>query len=225
MLLNGCFFLDWIYYVFDVNIWSYFVGCKIYMFFVYLFIDFSNWILVVVIVDCCIVVCCLLKVRIYDYFWICKVIVVFIFIVMIVLNFYLFWNMEFINEEEFCNEVNYFILYVWLWIDFFVFCVLLFLIMFVCNVLFLKVIVKFRRKVILFGDLRIFFVVSLREVNMFERRFLYLMRMFFIVSFVFFGLIFLIIIVELFWFIFVNDIFEVKVFVKYKLVWIVGNMF
>lgn len=117
---------------------------------------------------------------------------------MIVLNFYLFWNMEFINEEEFCNEVNYFILYVWLWIDFFVFCVLLFLIMFVCNVLFLKVIVKFRRKVILFGDLRIFFVVSLREVNMFERRFLYLMRMFFIVSFVFFGLIFLIIIVELF---------------------------
>lgn len=195
------------------------------MFFVYLFIDFSNWILVVVIVDCCIVVCCLLKVRIYDYFWICKVIVVFIFIVMIVLNLYLFWNMEFINEEEFCNEVNYFILYVWLWIDFFVFCVLLFLIMFVCNVLFLKVIVKFRRKVILFGDLRIFFVVSLREVNMFERRFLYLMRMFFIVSFVFFGLIFLIIIVELFWFIFVNDIFEVKVFVKYKLVWIVGNMF
>lgn len=195
------------------------------MFFVYLFIDFSNWILVVVIVDCCIVVCCLLKVRIYDYFWICKVIVVFIFIVMIVLNLYLFWNMEFIDEEEFCNEVNYFILYVWLWIDFFVFCVLLFLIMFVCNVLFLKVIVKFRRKVILFGDLRIFFVVSLREVNMFERRFLYLMRMFFIVSFVFFGLIFLIIIVELFWFIFVNDIFEVKVFVKYKLVWIVGNMF
>lgn len=195
------------------------------MFFVYLFIDFSNWILVVVIVDCCIVVCCLLKVRFYDYFWICKVIVVFIFIVMIVLNLYLFWNMEFINEEEFCNEVNYFILYVWLWIDFFVFCVLLFLIMFVCNVLFLKVIVKFRRKVILFGDLRIFFVVSLREVNMFERRFLYLMRMFFIVSFVFFGLIFLIIIVELFWFIFVNDIFEVKVFVKYKLVWIVGNMF
>lgn len=172
MLLNGCFFLDWIYYVFSVNIWSYFVGCKIYMFFVYLFIDFSNWILVVVIVDCCIVVCCLLKVRFYDYFWICKVIVVFIFIVMIVLNLYLFWNMEFIDEEEFCNEVNYFILYVWLWIDFFVFCVLLFLIMFVCNVLFLKVIVKFRRKVILFGDLRIFFVVSLREVNMFVRRFL-----------------------------------------------------
>lgn len=224
LLLNGCLFPDWIHYAFNVNIRSYSVGCKIHTFLVYLSTDFSNWILVAVTVDRCIAVCRPLKARSYDHFRICKVTVVSIFIVMTALNLHLFWNMESTDEEEPCNEANHFTLHVWPWIDFSVFCVLPFLIMFVCNVLLLKAIAKSRRKAISFGDSRISFAASSREANTFVRRSSQLTRMLLTVSSVFLGLTFPIIIVELPRSIFVNDTSEAKVFAKYKLAWTVGNM-
>ncbi|XP_062590995.1 FMRFamide receptor-like [Saccostrea cucullata] len=224
LLLNGCLFPDWINYAFKVNIRNYSIGCKIHTFLVYLSTDFTNWILVAVTVDRCIAVCLPLKARTYDHFKICKATITAIFIGMIALNVHLFWNMKTSDEEEPCVEANYFTSDVWPWIDFCVFCVLPFLIMFSCNILLVRAITKSRKKAFSYRDSKFSITNEIRKESLTARRSSHLTKLLLTVSSVFLVLTCPIIIVELPKSLFVDTDYQGKQFAQYKLAWTIGNM-
>ncbi|XP_061171968.1 neuropeptides capa receptor-like [Saccostrea echinata] len=224
LLLNGCLFPDWINYAFNVNIRKYSIGCKIHSFLVYLSTDFTNWILVAVSIDRCIAVCLPLKARTYDHFQICKATISALFVVMTALNVHLFWNMETSDQEEPCVEANHFTSHVWPWIDFCVFCVLPFLIMFSCNVLLLRAITKSRKKAFSYRDSKTSITNDIRKEGVTARRSSHLTKMLLTVSSVFLVLTFPIITVELPRSLFFNADSQGKQFARYKLAWTIGNM-
>lgn len=224
LMLNGCLFPDWIAYAFGINIRLNSVGCKIHSFLVYLSTDFTNWILVAVTVDRCIAVCFPLKARTYDHFRICKVVILSIFVGMTILNLHLFWNMTIVDEDEPCVEANNFTLHVWPWIDFCIFCVVPFLVMFICNAFLLRAITKSRRKAISYADSRISISINPINKDIFERRSSHLTKMLLTVSSVFLCLTFPIIIVELPPYVFFHENSKGEDFARYKLAWTIGNM-
>lgn len=137
----------WIQYAFDIKLREFSnFGCKLHVFLVYFSLDFSTWILVAVTIDRCIFVCLPFKSRTYCTMKHAKIAVVTICGVIFLLNSHLFGTVA-LDDTLGCYGVSSFILSVWPWIDFCVFCIGPFTVMIICNIFIIRQIVLSNKRI------------------------------------------------------------------------------
>ena len=123
----------------DIRLISQF-SCKLHAFLVYFSLDFTTWVLVAVTIDRCIFVCLPFSAKRLCTLRHAKIVVITITLVMIALNFHLFWGVSYEIQlgELSCTHVNDFTEFTWPWIDFCMFSIVPFTIMIIANILIIK---------------------------------------------------------------------------------------
>ena len=127
-------------------------GCKIHTFLVYFSLDFTVWILVAVTLDRCLCVSLPFKARRICSLKRSRMVVIIIICALFLKNMHFFWTVQLVHTWEFrCDgatvSVNYFLDFVWPWIDFSTFCLIPFTIMIVCNIKIIYEMIVSQRKI------------------------------------------------------------------------------
>ncbi|KAH3814503.1 hypothetical protein DPMN_143005 [Dreissena polymorpha] len=142
----------WIHSAFKIDVRNLSNGaCKVHTFLVYLWLDFTVWVLVSVTVDRCISVSLPFRVKRLCTIQRSRIVVTIIWGIMFIKNMHFFWTLSLVETWKYsCGGSSpaeiHFLHFVWPWLDMATFCIIPFTIMIVCNIKIIYKMVKAQRK-------------------------------------------------------------------------------